>query len=229
MVRVLFVSEVRLCRDGIKQFFNQSKEIEIIGLAANPGDAIRKARVLKPQIILLHLTVRGQAPQVRKLVQGADGISVVILAALKMEDEIIPYLEAGAVGYLNQEAGPLEVLATIDAAVKGEFLCSARLAGFLVRKIATRSTREQGAVSGYGLTNREVSVLDLIQQGLSNKEIARTLCIEISTVKNHVHSILEKTGARRRSEVIAFLGGHRTPNPRCRQNAPSCDPGENDR
>nr|VFK25699.1 MAG: two component transcriptional regulator, LuxR family [Candidatus Kentron sp. MB]VFK29688.1 MAG: two component transcriptional regulator, LuxR family [Candidatus Kentron sp. MB]VFK74871.1 MAG: two component transcriptional regulator, LuxR family [Candidatus Kentron sp. MB] len=210
MVRILFVSEVRLCRDGIKQFFSQSKDIEVVGLAANPREAVRKAHTLKPRIILLHLTVRGQASQVRELVQGTDGINVVVLVALEVEDEIVSYLEAGAVGYLDREAGMSDVLATIDAALKGEFLCSARLAGFLVRKLATCSIQKRGAVSSYGLTNREMSVLDLIQQGLSNKEIARTLCIEVSTVKNHVHSILEKTGAHRRSEVAALLGGYRT-------------------
>jgi len=93
----------------------------------------------------------------------------------------------------------------VSAAVRGELPCSPRIAGGLLRRVTALAAERWSREEPYRLTAREAEIAQLIERGLSNKEIARTLCIEVSTAKNHVHSILEKLHVHRRVEAAALL------------------------
>jgi DNA-binding NarL/FixJ family response regulator len=96
-------------------------------------------------------------------------------------------------------------VAAIKAAARGEVHCSPKIAGSLFRRIAALSTERSGRAAAGALTAREAQILKLVQEGMSNKMISRTLGIELPTVKNHVHSILVKLGVHRRAEAISLM------------------------
>ena len=118
------------------------------------------------------------------------------------ERSVLACVEAGAVAYVTCEASLRELIAAVTRLARGEALCSPRMAGILLRRLASLAASCEPA-AGAALTRRELEVIELVGEGLSNKEIARRLSIELSTVKNHVHNILEKLGVNGRHEAAA--------------------------
>jgi len=116
------------------------------------------------------------------------------------EAEVLACAEAGIAGYVTRDGSVDDVVVAIRTIARGEVYCSAKVASSLVRRVAERASSIPAA--GGCLTAREAQILKLLQQGLSNKLISRTLGIELPTVKNHVHNILTKLGIHRRAEAI---------------------------
>ena len=128
-----------------------------------------------------------------------------IISGLPANDsEIIAAIEAGAAGIATDQTNVDELVENIKAIVKGDTLCSPHVASLLFSKIAERSDLEGGTRRRSRITRREREVAVLIEQGMTNKAIANELCIEVQTVKNHVHNILEKLDLKRRTEVARF-------------------------
>jgi DNA-binding NarL/FixJ family response regulator len=130
---------------------------------------------------------------------------VVAFGLLDDESEIIHCIEAGAAGFVSRDATFDQLFEVIDCVARGEFRCSARETALLLKRVSTSATWGSQGSSVTGLSDREVQVLGLVDQGLSNKEIARQLSIEVSTVKNHVHNILSKVGVGARGQAAARL------------------------
>jgi two-component system nitrate/nitrite response regulator NarL len=120
---------------------------------------------------------------------------------------VIAYAEAGVVGYVTRHASLAELKDAVERAAAGETNLSSRMALTILRHIARLATQHGNPALVPQLTSRELEVAELIDEGLSNKEIARRLRIEVPTVKNHVHSILKKLRVTRRSEAAARLRG----------------------
>lgn len=145
---------------------------------------------------------------VRAIAGTAPDVKVVALAVAETEteDDIISCAEAGIAGYVPREGSGEDLLWTIEHVARGEAPCSPRIAATLLRRVAALAAERRPASRGAtGLTPRQRQIVGLIGQGLSNREIAQRLCIELSTVKNHVHSALEKLGTNRRAEAVALL------------------------
>jgi two-component system nitrate/nitrite response regulator NarL len=204
---VFIVTPIRLYRDGIAHFLRSSGKVEVLGAAKEGATTIRLAVELLPDVILLDMELEESRQTAWTLRAAVPGAAVVALAVPESEDHVIGCAEAGIAGYVPREASLDELLATLIRAVNGEATCSPRIAGGLFRRIAALAGSERGApgaADGHArLTAREAEVVALIDDGLSNKQIARELCIELPTVKNHVHSILEKLGASSRGEAAA--------------------------
>jgi DNA-binding NarL/FixJ family response regulator len=130
--------------------------------------------------------------------QGSDA-AVVVLGTLESEEQIARLAKAGASGYVPAHASFQEMLAVVQSARKGEFACTTDVTYILFSRLAqlTRSQEVKGFQTS-GLTIRERQVLELLAQGLSNKEIGNSLCISEVTAKNHVHRLLGKVGVRDR-------------------------------
>ena len=129
------------------------------------------------------------------------------LAVLETEDDVVTCAEAGIAAYVPYEASIADLLATLARVRAGELACPPRIAAGLFRRLAVRAIEQNVAAVSAGLTQREEEILALIDQGLSNQEIAGRLEIEVSTVKNHVHHILGKLAVRRRGEAAARVRG----------------------
>jgi two-component system, NarL family, nitrate/nitrite response regulator NarL len=209
-VPVLVVSDVRLYRHGLAEILARHEGVEVVGTAANAADALAAAHSHPAALVLLDVTMPGGVETIRAVVRALPAAKVLALTVGDDEEQVIAWAEAGVSGYVTRESSLEELVAAIDGAQRGEVICSPRLAATLLRRVRSLSA---GVPASTGdeppLTARELEIVDLLDAGLSNKEIASRLFIEVATVKNHVHNILEKLRVRRRSEVGAILRARR--------------------
>jgi two-component system nitrate/nitrite response regulator NarL len=204
-VHVLVVDDIRLSREALLDALAGET---VVAAAAAAGDLQEALQLLAEQpfeVILVSMASLNSVAVCRELVAAAPCAHVVALAVSGSDDEVIACAEAGVAGYLLRGQSHAELLQAIVGAVRGETVCPPRVAAALMRRVSTLAT-ERRRESGPGrLTPREHQILGLIDQGLSNREIARQLSIEERTVKNHVHNLLEKLKVSRRGEAAAML------------------------
>ena len=211
MTRVLVVGEIRLYRDGLADMLRAEPAIEVVATAAGADEAVRAMRELAPDVVLLDMAIPDNMWLVRALVEAVPGTRVVALAVPEIEREVLACAEAGVAGYVTRDGSIEDVVAAVESAARGEVVVSPRMAATLFQRVATLALERSPVNIESRLTTRELEILDLIDQGLSNKEIARRLTIELSTVKNHVHNILDKLNVTRRAEAAARARAERTP------------------
>ena len=209
-IRVLVASHIRLYREALGRVLEQAKEqIILVGVAASAADAIEQVHRLVPDIALLDMAMGDAFSVARQLGRFAGATRIVALGMAENEAEVLNCAQIGIAGYVTREASIIELLEAVEATARGEVHCSPKIAGSLFRHIAALSTeRTNGGGTPNALTARESQILRLLQQGMSNKMISRSLGIELPTVKNHVHSILNKLGIHRRTEAISLLYAH---------------------
>ena len=172
---------------------------------ADSGDTtVAHVMDLRPDVVLLDSALPNSLESVRAIRRQAGEVKVVALGLPEFDGAIIQCAEAGVAGYVTREGSRAELVATIRSVARGEALCSPRVAASLLQHVAALAA-ERPREPPHGLTARELQIVELIDEGLSNKQIAGRLYIEVPTVKSHVHSILEKLGVRRRGEAVARL------------------------
>jgi two-component system, NarL family, nitrate/nitrite response regulator NarL len=207
MISVLIVSEIRLYREGLAALLARWDCLSVIGTATQADEALHKACELNPSAVVLDQALPESLVLSRALVQARPDIRVVALGVPDSEESVLSFAEAGIAGYVRREGSVQDLVDAIERAARGELQCSPQLAGAIIRRLAWRAAA--GAPFPRGpLTARETEIVRLIDQGLSNKEIAVRLGIEVATVKNHVHNLLEKLRVRRRAEAAARIRGH---------------------
>ncbi len=199
-VRVLIGSEVRLYRIGLERLLREIPDTTIVGTASSAEEASELAGALIHEVMLLDMAMPDAYGIARRVGRLSPVSKVVALGTPENEAEVLACAEAGIAGYVTGDGSVEDVVAAIRTIARGEVYCSAKVASSLVRRVAERAS-SMPAASG-SLTAREAQILKLLQQGLSNKMISRTLGIELPTVKNHVHNILTKLGIHRRAEAI---------------------------
>jgi two-component system, NarL family, nitrate/nitrite response regulator NarL len=201
-MRIAIVVDIRLYREGLAQALAR-EGIEVVATAADGSAGVACVASAQPDIALLDMAMLDSISTVRTLVAQAPQVRVVALGVPETDGHVLACIEAGVAGYVPRD-GSLETLVDILMGVdRGEVLCSPRIIGSLFRRVAELAAQPQPPLER--LTVRELEILELIDQGLTNKEIARRLCIELSTVKNHVHNILEKLQVRRRADAAAWM------------------------
>jgi two-component system, NarL family, nitrate/nitrite response regulator NarL len=211
-IRALLVSEVRLYREGVEAALGRRDPIDIVGTASTIGDAIDRLATLDPAVIVVDVGSRDSLAGIRALAAAAPQRKIVAFAVDEHACDIPSYAEAGIAGYVPCDASIDDLAAAIASVTREEAFCSPRVAGALFRRLALRSSTLSAAPAS-PLSQREREILTLIRNGLSNKDIARQLTIEVATVKNHVHSVLTKLQVSTRAEAAA-LGRSAPPRPR---------------
>lgn len=200
---VILWTSVRIYREGL-----------LAGLAADPriaevtavGDAAGCLTALERSqttVLVLDLASDEALGVIRSLRDSET--AVVALGVAEAEPEVLALAEAGVAAYVTREQPLDELVAAIVAVALGEATCPPRIAGMIMRRLALLAERRERPLrAAEELTRRETEILTLMSAGLSNKEIARDLSIELSTVKNHVHRILEKLGVSSRARAVAL-------------------------
>lgn len=201
-IGVYIVSDVRLYREGLSDLLGQLDRISVIGVAASAENAVEPIRDLQPDVVLLD-TAGGNVGGAHYLLGASPSARVVALAAPESEEDVIALAEAGVFGYVTRDESLDDLVNTIESVARDEMVCSPWIATVLVKRVQALAADRPRPTQG--LTAREAEILELVAQGLSNKQIAAHLHIEVTTVKNHVHNILEKLGVNRREEAVARM------------------------
>jgi DNA-binding NarL/FixJ family response regulator len=226
-VRVLVADDQQVVRDGLSALLGLLPGIEVVGTARDGAEAVRQARILKPDVVLMDLKMPNcdGVEATRRLAHTEPSIPVVVLTTYSDDDSIWAALRAGARGFLTKNASVEEILEAISLVLAGQ----AQLEPSVQRRLLDTIARGEGlggpgpaagahrrgsaakvdpAATAFrplsGLTEREAQVLTEIAAGLSNAEIAAKLCISDTTVKTHINHLLAKTGVRDRAQLVVY-------------------------
>jgi len=204
-VRVFVAAHVRLYREALAEVLAREGGLEVVGASGERQKILAGVAELRPDVVLLDPAAAESAQLIRELAGSPAGPKIVALASSDAEPDVIAFAEAGVSGFVTREESIVELVATIHRASKGELACSSRMAGALLRRVALLAADRPGVLTDQRLTPRELEVAVLLDEGLSNKQIALRLHLEVPTVKHHVHHILHKLGVASRSEAAARL------------------------
>jgi two-component system, NarL family, nitrate/nitrite response regulator NarL len=207
-IALVLIDDNRLLREGIVAMVRSQQGFKVLAASADAVEALKKVREAKPDIVLvdfgledhdslsLTATVHAEVPEAR----------VIVMGLLPLQEDVANYVRAGASGFIMKDASFDEFFATIRAVANGAQVLPSQLTNSLfsqiVRNVAV--TKEPRLLDAVRLTAREKQVIDLLGEGLSNKEISSRLNIAVHTVKSHVHNVLEKLALHSRLEVAAF-------------------------
>jgi two-component system nitrate/nitrite response regulator NarL len=204
-LRLLIVSEVRILAEGLALGLRDDEAIEVVGTAVDLRTAATAAAAHAPAVVLVDMSSRSAAAIARRLRELSPGAAIVAMAIDDAPASVVAWAEAGIAGYVPRGASLTDLRQVVLRVARGESPCSPRVAAGLFRRVASLTAeRDARPEPPTRLTRREAEVLGLIEDGLSNKEIAAQLSIALPTVKNHVHNILGKLDARRRGEAVAL-------------------------
>jgi DNA-binding NarL/FixJ family response regulator len=204
-IKVLIVDDHAILRAGLAALLTAASDIELVGEAAGGEEAISRATELRPDVVLMDLSMPGVdgVAATRRIVSNHPGIHVIVLTSYSDRQWIDDALQAGAEGYLLKHSGPEVVVAGIREVMAGGAPLDPKAARILL------SSHRDRTVPGAGLTQREGEVLDLVRSGLSNRAIARQLRISERTVKAHLTNIFQRIGVQDRMQAALWAQRHR--------------------
>jgi len=202
--RVLIVSDVRLYREGLAAALAGLGRVSIVGAVAGPDLTLACLSRLGPDAVLLDMAL-SRCLDLPAALRTEPPVRFVAFAVADVDDGIVACAESGISGYVGKDGSPEDLVLALEAALRGEVLCPPQVAGALFRRLAILTSTSSPSPSVSTLTRRELDIIELVDQGHSNKEIARDLRIGPATVKNHVHNILEKLHVHRRAEAAAMI------------------------
>jgi DNA-binding NarL/FixJ family response regulator len=204
--RTLILSDVRLFREGLALALGSRCELRLIGAAQSLPAALERLEADGPTVLLLDVGMPEVLQIARTVMRGVPGTKIVAIAVSDDSSDIVACAEAGMAGYVSRDGSIDDVVAAIHGAVRDEVRCAPHVAATLFRRLASLAPGVgDGPDHDPLLTPRELEIVALIDQGLSNKTIGGRLRIGTPTVKNHVHHILEKLKVRRRGEAAALV------------------------
>jgi DNA-binding NarL/FixJ family response regulator len=203
MIRVLLADDHQLVRSGLAALLTGSDDIEVVGTASNGMEAVELARETSPDVVLMDLVMPGMdgVEATRRLVADQPQVQVVVLTSFSDQERILAALDAGAVGYLLKDVDPAELVRGVRAAARGESPLHPKAARSL---LSSRTENRPAVRTNVELTPREAEVLNLLRQGLANKQIARALGISQATVKAHLTSVFQRIGVTDRVQAAVW-------------------------
>jgi two-component system NarL family response regulator len=210
-IKVLLVIEVDLIAHIFAEVLEAEADITVVGCSTNLEGALKIIQEKEVDIALVSVSLPEQKDLTltRAIVDRTLATKVLVLGLAEEADDVLKYIEAGAAGYILKDSSLQDLIETIRSTQRGEAHVSAMIAGAMIERLSSLakmfSAGESNVIESVKLTPRERQVLQCISQGCTNQEIAALLLVEIGTVKNHVHSILEKLNVRNRDEAASYL------------------------
>jgi DNA-binding NarL/FixJ family response regulator len=211
-IRVLIADDQALIREGLEIMLGLSPGIEVVGTATDGDQAVRLVGECVPDVVLMDLRMPrcDGVEATRRIVRAHPSTYVVVLTTYADDESIFGALEAGAVGYLTKDASARDIQQAIRTVHAGEALLDPAVQRRLIQQFRDTPIRRTApeAVLPDGLTAREVEVLSLIAEGLSNAEIAQRLVVSEATVKTHINNIFSKATLRDRAQAVVYAVRH---------------------
>jgi len=202
-VRVLIADDQTLFREGIKDLLENEKMVEVVGEAVDGQDAIRQAKKLKPDVILMDIKL----PQIdgisatRQIRKECPNTNVLILSSYEDEAHVMEAIQAGANGYLSKMLPASELVNALKAFANDGVMIPQQVMGKLLAGLRQMASGE-GHGSPVALTKTEIRVLVFLGSGLANKEIASKMECSVKTIKNHLNAVFQKLDVSNRTEAV---------------------------
>jgi DNA-binding NarL/FixJ family response regulator len=207
MTRVLIADDDHLMRAGLIELLSGDPSIDVVGEASTGHEAIERTRRLDPDVVLMDVRMPDLdgIEATRELTGAAPRTRVLILTTFEQDDYIFGALRAGASGFLLKRTRPEELIAAVHAVGAGDSLLSPSVTRRVIDRMARQPTPDLADQTKlHQLTPREREIFELIARGLSNREIARDLVVQESTIKTHVKRILTKLHVRDRVQLVIY-------------------------
>jgi RNA polymerase sigma factor (sigma-70 family) len=207
-ISLFLIEDNRLLREGIAAMLTEQPDFEVVGTASRGDAALLLLRDTKPRVVLLDSGLEDQDSLrlLRTLREGFPGTRVIVLDLLPAQQEIVEFIRAGVSGFIAKDATLAELVSAIRSVAEGRSVLPPDYTATIFSHVANQAVgRALGeVVEAVKLTNREREVIELIAQGLSNKEIAQRLQLSTETVKSHVHNALEKLALHSRLQLAVY-------------------------
>ncbi len=210
-IRLLLVNESGLIGNVIRAALEDEPDLKVVASVTNAEEALKvvQEQVIDVALVSTRLPEQGALKLTSAIAQLAPSTKVLALGLTEEKKHVLRYVEAGATGYVLRDHSLEDLIETVRAAQDGKVFVSPQIAAAMMERLSNLarmfSDIENNVTDTTSLTSRELEVLELIGKGLTNQKIAEKLVIEIGTVKNHVHSILEKLNVRTRNEAAVYL------------------------
>ena len=211
-IKVLLINDVRLIGNLFASVLEDEPDMEVLGYLSTLEDSVEYMKTQKADVVLVSVGLpdQGALKLTRIIMESAPDTKVLVVGlAEENQHDMLRYIEAGAAGYILKDSSLQELTDMIRLARQGEARVSTRMAGVMMERLfrlARMFSAVEHKVDGdVRLTSRELEVLQFIGEGLTNQEIAARLVVEVGTVKNHVHRILEKLHVSSRQEAASYL------------------------
>jgi two-component system response regulator NreC len=207
-IRILIADDHGVIRAGLRALLDGFPDITIIGEAADGGEALTKAVELKPDIVLMDLSMphMGGIEATRQLVQHEPGIRILILTVHEDEDLLKEVIRAGAAGYIVKRSEQDDLLHAIRVVARGDLYVHPSMTRALFSEPSSNASPKVYEVET--LTSREIEVLVLLAKGYTNRQIAEQLCISQRTVEGHRANLSGKLGLHSRVELVEYVEKH---------------------
>ena len=208
-IRVLIIEDHPLMQAGLKHALEPDPGFDVVGGAFDGVEGLALAEQLRPDVVLLDLNLPGMGgvTVLERLGRTLPGTRVLIVTASEQADHLLDAVAAGAAGYLTKRSEPAEIRNAVVTVHGGGSIITPSLAGHLLREFS-HARRGEGTSVRPLLTPREQETLRLLAQGHTDTEIAAQLFLSVRTVQNHLASVREKTGLRRRAQLARWATEH---------------------
>ena len=203
IIRVMIVDDHPVVRRGIKSLLGEEEDIQVVGEAVNGRDALEKVDALLPDVILMDLVMpeMGGIEAIQKITAAHSTARILVMTSFAADDKVFPSIKAGALGYLLKDSDPEDLIRMIRQVYRGELSIHPSIA----RKVIQELNRPaQEPLTPSPLTEREMEILQLLAQGVENKQIALRLFVREATVRTHVSNILSKLQLANRVQATLY-------------------------
>lgn len=207
-INILIADDHPIFRDGLRRLLEAESGLKVIGEACDGAEAVKMARELKPDILLLDLAMPRHPglEALRDLGSGQQSVRVILLTAAAEKQQIVEALQLGARGVVLKDSATQLLLKSIHTVMSGEYWVGRESVSNLVQYLRTlvQSSGEEAKQKKFGLTPRELEIVSAVVAGYANKEIAEYFKISEDTVKHHLSNIFDKLGVSTRLELALF-------------------------
>jgi two-component system, NarL family, response regulator DegU len=217
-IDLILIEDNRLLREGINAMLKKEPDINVLAALGDNDIVAENIAKLKPNIVLIDLGLanHNSLELVKSLNDENNGIKVIAMDLLPIQEDIMRFVEAGVSGFILKDASSSEFTKTIRSVAGGEKVLPPTMTGSLFSQIMDYGVNELGSsklIQSVRMTSREREIVELIAEGLANKEIAYKLNLSIHTVKSHVHNILEKMTLNSRVQIAIHAQASNEPHP----------------